>query len=214
MRHNLVLWIIHTFTHTQTHTHTQRLYSLAVVSLYLIFADLHAEGLTEVSTQSPDAQTQRIGSPLSWPPRSNALPICTQCCRGDRLGQTVTLAWPPGSVASLPWLLGNMTTYTRPCQTRDWHVPAHLDQHSHPPWQITPKTQTDDRISAGYLLSCHLPYATHTHTHTHTLFHYKLIVSSKVSMSEAAGNKRRLLFSSDCINVVQAEPRPQEAPFK
>lgn len=37
----------------------------AAVSLRLIFADLYMEGLTEVSTQSPDDQTQRIGSPLS-----------------------------------------------------------------------------------------------------------------------------------------------------
>lgn len=59
---------------SDTHTHINTGYSAlslmstllqAVLSLHLIFfADLYVEGLTEVSTQSPNAQTQRIGSPL------------------------------------------------------------------------------------------------------------------------------------------------------
>lgn len=42
------------------------------------------------------------------------------CCRGDRLGQTGDPCLAPGGCAvSLPRLPGNMTTYTRPCQTGD-----------------------------------------------------------------------------------------------
>lgn len=62
MRHSHVWRIIHTFTHT--HTGYAR-FHVNPPRLHLIFADLYVEGLTEVSTQSPDAQTQRIGSPLS-----------------------------------------------------------------------------------------------------------------------------------------------------
>lgn len=129
-----------------SHTHTHRLYSPFDPSPHrfefpsYFFADLYMEGLTEVSTQSPDAQTKRIGSPLGWPPRSNASPICTLCCRGDRLGQTGDPCVAPAYVVSLLQLLGNMTTYTRPCQTHDWHVPARLDQQSHPRRANYPKT--------------------------------------------------------------------------
>ena len=53
--------------YTYIHSQTQVIYSLSrqpLVSPAYFFADLHAEGLTEVSTQSPDAKMQRIGSPL------------------------------------------------------------------------------------------------------------------------------------------------------
>lgn len=71
--HNLVLWdYTYVLSHTHAHTgcslslpfsHTSTLRT-AVVLPHLIFADLYVLRLTEVSTQSPDAQTQRIGSPL------------------------------------------------------------------------------------------------------------------------------------------------------
>lgn len=57
----------------------------------------------------------------------------------------------PRSLAPLPRLPGNMTTYTRPCQTNDWQVPAHLHQHLHRPQQITPKPR---RIAITRLHVC------------------------------------------------------------
>lgn len=63
-----------------------------------------------------------------------------------------------GSEAPLPGLRGNTTTYTRPCQTCDWHVAAHFQQHSHPPRQITPKPRQMTVSRRLYLFSCHPPY--------------------------------------------------------
>lgn len=67
----------------------------------------------------------------------------------------------PGFAAPLPRLPGNMTTYTRPCQTHDWHVPAHLRQHSHPPRQITPKPR-QTTISANPICALVVLHMLHT----------------------------------------------------
>lgn len=90
----------------------------------------------------PSAQTQRIGSPLVWP-LSERRPAYLHLVPspGPFRGSDPCLV--SGSEALLPGLQGNMTTYTRPRQTCDWHVAAHFQQHSHPPRQITP--QNPDR---------------------------------------------------------------------
>lgn len=192
------LYIHSSLWHTHTHKH-RLLRTLSYVnpsssrseSPSYFFADLYVEGLTEVSTQSPNAQTQRIGSPLGWPSWCNALPICTLCCLGDHLGQTLTPIWPLGFVAPLLRLLGNMTTYTRPCQTHDWHIPAHLlHQHSHPRQQIIPKPR---QMTMSWLPICSLVIfhmlrahthtctctSTHRHTHTHSVLSWEPLCQHK-----------------------------------
>lgn len=149
MRESCVWWIIHTFTPTHRVPHSSYInpfLQLLWASVFILLTCIW-RGWQRWVRNLPNAQTQRIGSPLVWP-FSERRPAYLHLVLslGPFEGSDPCLV--SGSEALLPGLQGNVTTYTRPCQTCDWHVAAHFQQHSHPPRQITPKPQTDDRIPA------------------------------------------------------------------
>lgn len=65
------------YIHSHSHTHTGYTLVSTLLPTVVRFPPIsllpYMEGLTEVSTQSPDAQTKRIGSPLGWPPLKQRL---------------------------------------------------------------------------------------------------------------------------------------------
>lgn len=172
----------YTYIHTNTHTHTGYSTPHSYVnpssnccespSYFFFFADLHVEGLTEVSTQSPNTQTQRIGSPRQWPCWSNALPICTLCCLGDHLGQTLTLRLAPGLRSSSASAAGQHDNLYKTLSNTWLTCPRPSPPTFTPAPANYPKTQTDDHVLAPLFASLSSSICcTHTHPYTCTCIH-------------------------------------------
>lgn len=145
----------HTCSYTQVNHRLSSMSTLPPISMSLCLTrpDLYMEGLTEVNTQSPDAQTQRIGSPLGWPSWSNGLPLSAPWLSCGLFRGRLSPFFGPWVYRSSASAAGQ---HDKPYMalSNTWLTHPRLPPPVHPHSQTNyPKTQTDDHLPPSYFLA-------------------------------------------------------------